>query len=206
MWPFFLVVLLTCIPAHAQSDYPRALSSKLLEDFENQTGWIAESPSPSEEIRLHAALRKGRPAALSDAEAGLVEQKLLKPDSQSSVLGVKLEFLDVYPFEVRIRPPRPIPIGPRVWTISFWVYANNIAHALYLRCDTEDGRPLAELFVGTLNFIGWKRLTVAVPDFLRGIDLAFDGFRILCDPMDLYSGVLYYYFDVISADVVEAPG
>ena len=69
-----------------------------------------------------------------------------------------------------------------------------------------------ELYVGTLDFTGWKKLTVAVPpspDGVHGIvqtspyfgdrpGVKIIGFRIDCDPM-LAKGAYYVYFDDMRA-------
>jgi hypothetical protein len=69
-----------------------------------------------------------------------------------------------------------------------------------------------ELYVGKLNFSGWKKLSVAIPpspDGKRGIiqsephygdrpGLKIVGFRIDCDPEEAY-GAYYIYFDDLRA-------
>jgi hypothetical protein len=63
-----------------------------------------------------------------------------------------------------------------------------------------------ELTMGTLNFIGWKKLTVAIPPnilqtefhytYKSGIQIT--GLKIETDPLDSY-GTYYVYFDDMRA-------
>ena len=63
-----------------------------------------------------------------------------------------------------------------------------------------------ELTVGTLNFIGWKKLTVAVPPSILQTDyhyayqsgLRVTGLKVETDPMDSF-GTYYIYFDDLRA-------
>ncbi len=61
-----------------------------------------------------------------------------------------------------------------------------------------------ELTVGKLTFMGWKKLTVAVPPSITQTDYHFTykdgikitGFKIECDPLEAM-GTYYLYFDDI---------
>jgi hypothetical protein len=132
--------------------------------------------------------------------------------SDRYVLGTKVEFLRRGHTSVTIYPTRPIPIEGITKTISLWVVGRNYNHELKLLLQDFFGRDY-ELYIGRLNFQGWKKMTVAVPpqaeDGFNGIvqrnyhynnalGIKITGFRIDCDPMEAY-GSYYVYFDDLRA-------
>jgi hypothetical protein len=138
------------------------------------------------------------------------EEGLNIPDKY--VLGTRVDFIHRGHTSVIFYPQRPIPIEGITKTISVWVVGRNFNHELKILLEDFFGRPY-ELYVGKLNFQGWKRLTVAVPpqaaDGINGIvqrnyhynnqmGIKITGFRIDCDPMEAY-GSYYVYFDDLRA-------
>jgi hypothetical protein len=128
------------------------------------------------------------------------------------VLGTKVDFIHRGYTSFTVYPLRPIPIEGISKTISVWVVGRNYNHELKLILQDFFGR-YYELYVGRLNFQGWKRLTVAIPpqaeDGFNGIvqrnyhynnqlGIQITGFRIDCDPMEAY-GSYYIYFDDLRA-------
>ena len=111
-----------------------------------------------------------------------------------------------------IYPLRPIPIEGISKTISMWIVGRNFNHEIKLLIQDFFGRDY-ELYMGKLNFQGWKKLTVAIPpqadDGVHGVvqrnyhynnqmGIKITGFRIDCDPMEAY-GSYYVYFDDLRA-------
>ncbi|MDR2069635.1 MAG: flagellar filament outer layer protein FlaA [Spirochaetaceae bacterium] len=138
------------------------------------------------------------------------EEGLNIPDQY--VLGTRVDFLRRGHSSFTIFPIRPIPIEGITKTISVWVVGRNYNHDLNILLQDYFGRPF-ELYVGKLNFQGWKKLTVAVPpqaaDGINGIvqrnyhynnqlGIKITGFRVDCDPMEAY-GSYYIYFDDLRA-------
>jgi hypothetical protein len=138
------------------------------------------------------------------------EEGLNIPDRY--VLGTRVDFLRRGHSSITIYPMRPIPIEGITKTISVWVVGRNYNHELKILLQDYFGRPF-ELYMGKLNFQGWKKLTVAVPpqaaDGINGIvqrnyhftnllGIKITGFRIDCDPMETY-GSYYVYFDDLRA-------
>ncbi len=90
--------------------------------------------------------------------------------------------------------------------VDFWAEwcgpCKRIAPTIDALASEFDGR----ITVGKLNFLGWKRLTVAVPPGIKQADyhyvarngLQFLGFRVDCDLDEAY-GRFYLYFDDLSA-------
>jgi len=130
----------------------------------------------------------------------------------NNVLGSRIDFLRRGYSEFFIYPLRPIPIEGITKEVSVWVAGRNYNHELYLLIEDFFGRPF-ELFMGRLNFQGWRKMTVAIPpqaeDGFRGIvqrnyhynnnmGIKIRGFRIQVDPWQAY-GSYYLYFDDLRA-------
>ena len=138
------------------------------------------------------------------------EEGLDIPDQY--VFGVRADFLRRGYNSMTIRPIRPIPIEGITKTVSVWVVGRNFNHELVLLIQDFFGRNY-EIYMGRLNFQGWKRLTVAIPpqsaDGMSGViqrsyhynnqmGIRITGFRVDFDPMEAY-GSHYIYFDDIRA-------
>jgi hypothetical protein len=128
------------------------------------------------------------------------------------VLGTRVDYLRRGHSSFTMYPIRPIPIEGITKTISLWVAGRNFDHDLVLLVQDFFGRNF-ELYVGKLNFQGWKQLTVAVPpqapDGRNGIiqrnyhynnqmGIKIVGFRIDVDPMEAF-GSYYVYLDDLRA-------
>ena len=128
------------------------------------------------------------------------------------VLGTRVDYLRRGHNSFMIYPTRPIPIEGITKTISMWVAGRNFKHDLYILVQDFFGRNY-QFFMGRLNFIGWKKLTVAIPpqaeDGFSGVvqrnyhynnqmGIKVMGFRIDCDLEETY-GNYYIYFDDLRA-------
>jgi len=128
------------------------------------------------------------------------------------VLGTRVDFLRRGHTSVNIFPLRPIPIEGITKTVSVWVVGRNYNHELNLLIEDFFGRSF-ELYMGKLNFQGWKKITVAIPpqaeDGFNGIvqrnyhynnqlGIKITGFRIDMDPWEAY-GSYYVYLDDLRA-------
>jgi hypothetical protein len=128
------------------------------------------------------------------------------------VLGTRVDFLRRGYNTFTIYPSRPIPIEGITKTISMWIAGRNFNHEVTILIQDFFGRDY-ELYMGKLNFQGWKKLTVAIPpqseDGISGVvqrnyhynnqmGIKITGFRIDCDPMEAY-GSYYIYFDDLRA-------
>ena len=127
-------------------------------------------------------------------------------------LGTRVDFLRRGFTDFFITPSRPLHIEGITKTVSVWAVGRNYYHSLYLQIEDFFGRPF-ELFMGRLNFQGWKRMTVAIPpqaeDGFNGIvqrnyhynndmGIKITGFRIAVDPWQAY-GSYYLYLDDLRA-------
>jgi hypothetical protein len=99
----------------------------------------------------------------------------------------------------------PIPIEGITKTISVWAVGRNYNHVLKVMLEDYFGRHM-ELTLGKLNFMGWKKMTVAVPPDIVQSEYHFTyksglrvlGFRVEGDPMESY-GTYYLYLDDLRA-------
>ena len=118
-----------------------------------------------------------------------------------NVLGAKVDFYKRGPHELLVSPVKPIQIEGLAKTLSLWVVGRNYNHVLKVIISDYFGQK-KELTVGKLNFMGWKKLTVAIPPSIRQDEahfsgrsgIQFHGLKIEFDMMETY-GEYYVYFD-----------
>ena len=128
------------------------------------------------------------------------------------VLGSRVDFFRRGFMSFTITPIRPIPIEGITKTVSVWVVGRNRNHELSLMIEDFFGRPF-ELFMGRLNFQGWRKLTVAVPpqadngmngivqrnfNYTTYMGIKVRGFRVHVNPWEAI-GSYYIYFDDLRA-------
>jgi hypothetical protein len=176
-----------------------------VDKFEQAGFWI--SKMSSDEGFTTTRLFEGSPAG----KQPIPEEKDLNiPDKY--VLGTRVDFLRRGYNTFTLLPLRPIPIEGITKTISVWVVGRNYNHTLKILIQDFFGREY-ELYMGKLNFQGWKKLTVAIPpqapDGRNGIvqrdyhynsqmGIKVTGFKVECDPMESY-GSYYLYLDDLRA-------
>ncbi|HBB42005.1 MAG TPA: flagellar filament protein FlaA [Treponema sp.] len=182
----------------------QALREVSVDRFEREGSWAVHISSDYGVIS--ARLFDGSPAAkdpLDDPNAADVD------DSQ--VLGVKTEFFRRGVNSFFITAARPIAIEGITKTVSVWVCGRNMGHNLWLLVQDYNGNNF-EIWMGSLEFSGWKKMTTAIPpspDGEHGIvqssvyhgnkpGLRIVGFRVDCNPMEA-RGAYYVYFDDLRA-------
>ncbi len=214
----FAVALITCGAAFAQTsslsepdastignDSARqALREVSVDRFEREGAWNTHISSDNGVIS--GRLFEGSPLAkepLNDASAA--------DTTDEKVLGVKVEFFRRGVNSFFITAARPIPIEGITKTVSVWVCGRNMGHNLWLLVQDYNGNNF-ELWMGSLEFSGWKKITVAIPpsyDGEHGIvqssvyhgdkpGLRIVGFRVDCNPMEA-KGSFYMYLDDLRA-------
>ncbi len=176
-----------------------------VDKFENAGFWL--SSMSTDEGFTTTRLFEGSPAG----KQPIPDEKGLNIQDKY-VLGTRVDFLRRGATSFLIYPIRPIPIEGITKTISVWAVGRNYNHQLYVVIQDFFGREYS-LFMGRLNFQGWKKLTVAVPpqapDGQNGIvqrnyhynnhmGIKIVGFRVVCDPMEAY-GSYYFYLDDLRA-------
>jgi hypothetical protein len=162
---------------------------------------------------IQSRLFEGSPAGkalepLADERYVGIDPKL----SDKFVLGIRADFFRRGFNDIFVMAKRPLPIEGITKTISVWVVGRNYNHKLFIILQDVFGSRF-ELPLATLNFQGWKKLSVAIPpqnaDGRSGIvqrnfhynshmGLKVLGFKIECDPMEAF-GTYYAYFDDLRA-------
>ena len=176
-----------------------------VDKFEHDGFW--RSTMSTDEGYVRSRLFSGSPA---DKQPIPGEEDLNIPDSY--VLGTRVDFLRRGHSSFTIYPTRPVQIEGITKTVSMWIAGRNFNHEITLLIQDYFGRNY-ELYMGKLNFMGWKKLTVAIPpqgqDGVSGVvqrnyhynnqmGIKIMGFRVDCAPMEAY-GSYYVYFDDLRA-------
>ena len=140
----------------------QALREVSVDLFEREGSWNARISSDNGVIS--SRLFDGSPASkepMAENE-GVTDER---------VLGVKVEFFRRGINSFYVTAARPIPIEGITKTVSVWVTGRNQGHNLYLLVQDYFGNNF-EIYMGSLAFSGWKKMTAAVPpspDGERGI-------------------------------------
>ena len=177
-----------------------ALREVSIDKFEREGSWYVHI-SPDDGV-IAARLFDGSPA-MKEPLPGDED----KADEDTQVLGVRVDFFRRGRDSFTITAGRPLPIEGTVKTISVWVCGRNQNHEMYVLVQDYFGRNF-ELYMGTLAFSGWKKLTCVVPpstDGEHGIvqssayygdkpGFKILGFRVDCNPMQA-RGSYYLYLD-----------
>ena len=169
-----------------------------VDKFEDDGFWQAKMPRDDGLIFLRRF--EGAPADRKPIPGDVKE-------SDKYVLGVKVEFLHRAVTNAEIVPIRPIPIPGITKTVSIWVVGRNVNNQLYLIVTDHFGN-LAKIYMGSLAFTGWKKLTAAIPPNIRQADPRYNDrqgitvqeLQIEFDPAQTY-GTYYIYFDDLTAVV-----
>jgi hypothetical protein len=171
-----------------------------IDRFEDPGFWLSSIPA-DRGLVMHRRLA-GEPADKEPIE-GEVEAGVEVTDE--NVIGMRVDFYRRGDATVSLRPVRPLAVPGIVKTISVWVVGRNFNHRLNLVVEDYFGN-VNVLPMGTLNFSGWKRLTVAVPPTLEqrkphyntetGIKIL--GFVVDANIDEAY-GTYYIYFDDMRA-------
>lgn len=177
-----------------------ALREINIDKFEREGSWSV-SISPDYGM-ISARLFNGNPLMKES-----LEEDEGKEAEDKTVLGVKVQFFRRGVNQFFIKSARPLPIEGIAKTVSVWVCGRNQDHQMYALVQDMFGHNF-ELYMGTLSFTGWKKLTAVIPpspDGEHGIvqqsafynnrpGLRIVGFRVDCNPM-LARGSYYMYFD-----------
>jgi hypothetical protein len=126
-------------------------------------------------------------------------------EQDKNVLGVKVDFFHRGYVGFEVYPTAPLPVEGIAKTVSVWVAGRNFNHTLTLLLQDYYGDRM-EVEMGKLNFMGWKKMTVAIPPAIVQSDYHYTyrdgirvvGFRIDCDPLEA-RGAYYVYLDDLRA-------
>jgi hypothetical protein len=202
------------IPAFAQNvqagapnaaDIGKDQAQQLLKEvsvdkFEDAAFWVVGMP-----LDMGIASAKRLQGSPSGKQPIPDEAALGIKEDDKYVLGVKVSFFHRGASFFVVRPENPIPVEGIVKTLSVWVVGRNFNHSLKVLFTDYNGQEQS-LTIGTLNFVGWKKLTVAIPPSILQSEYHFTyhsgiritGLEIDTDPLDSY-GTYYVYFDDLRA-------
>lgn len=179
-----------------QDTAQQALQEVSISRFEDPGFWRVFVPHDAGVI-THRRL-EGGPIDKEPIEAE-VAAGIDEPDD--FVLGVKTEFFRRGMTNISVEAIRPLPVPGIAKTISVWVVGRNFNHDLYVIIRDQFGNR-GQLYMGPMNFSGWRRMTAAVPPnivqrnihypHLAGIEIL--GFLIRPALLETY-GSYYVYFD-----------
>lgn len=168
--------------------------------FEDSSMWTASMPLDmgSVVLRRMEGGPQGKTPIADEQQVGIVEQ-------DKYVLGARVDFFRRGPSYVTIMSVNPLPIEGITKTISVWVVGRNYNHTLKIIVQDFNGQQ-DELTLGTLNFVGWKQLQVAIPPSIPQSEYHYStlaglkvlGFKIEFDPLEDY-GSYYIYLDDMRA-------
>lgn len=189
----------------AQQDLKEVSVSK----FENAGFWYGVFPRDDGLLFLRSF--PGNPLdkkpIQEDVDAGIVtlDQDGLIMEGDNFVLGAKVYFFRRGVINFAIKPVRPLPIEGITKTVSLWVCGRNTNHRLELVITDQFGHD-AIIDMGKLNFLGWKKLTVAIPPnivqrdyhYNNKMGVSVSALNIKCDLDETY-GNYYLYFDDLRA-------
>lgn len=175
----------------------QALAETGITSFETAAMWRTNMSRDFGSVKLRTTQNDG--SLDKEPLEGAVDSGINEPDE--NVLGVKISFAKRSHGDVMIYPQRPMPIEGITKMVHLWVVGRNANHVLKLLISDYFGNR-AELIMGTLNFSGWKELSVAIPPHIVQRDYHYndrmgirvEGFKIECDPVEAY-GDYYIYFD-----------
>jgi len=221
MKKFIIIALILCAGGfvHAQQGMGTPDSSRIgidsaqqmikeisVDKFEHDGFW--RTSMSSDEGYITSRLFAGSPANKQPIPD---EEGMNIPDLY--VFGARIDFLRRGHSSFHIYPTRPIPIEGITKTVSVWAAGRNFNHDLYLIIQDYFGRNY-QFYMGKLNFIGWQKMTVAIPpaldDGLSGVvqrnyhyqnnfGIKVMGFRVDCDMLET-RGVYYLYLDDLRAE------
>ena len=180
------------------------LADITINKFEDAAFWYATMPI--DQGFITARKLPGFPAEREILDAERIKNETDRGFALGGyALGVKVQYNRRGMNFFYVYPIKPLAIEGITKTISIWVVGRNYNHVLKVMLGDYFGNRM-ELTVGTLNFAGWKKLTVAIPPTIKQTDfhysykngLKFLGFKIECDLIDT-QGTYYIYFDDLSA-------
>lgn len=168
--------------------------------FEDAGFWRASMPI--DQGLIESRRFEGAPASKVPLEE---EEAIGIATPDDFVLGIKAQFFRRGNAEIFVQPTRPLQIPGITKTISVWVVGRNFNHRLNVVVADYFGN-VNILYMGKMNFSGWKQVTVAVPPTLRQRDPHYNdrmgvqilGFLIEPDLLETY-GTYYLYFDDLRA-------
>ncbi len=193
-----------------------SLVDKVLNDFENAEDWRAFGTSPLGVTRSQKKIQRGPIEDTYDPDNLTEEEERLFIPGENNVLGVKGFIKDRGFDRIEIKPPHQYIVKGIARQISVWALGRNFRHTLNVKLKDYRGK-IYKFQVGRLNYFGWRKLTVAIPGWVRQSarfslfdkNLKFVSLFVASDRLEV-GGEFYFYVDQLSMKidktVVNYPG
>jgi hypothetical protein len=203
----------TAQPAEAEEDLPAVVSDnpafkKLTElsvdSFEDPTSWNVNVSSDVAYIkarRFEGAPAAKKPLSTQNKDEQTAEAEQQDTEADKYVVGVKMDYVRRAITDVTLMSTAPLHVNGVVKVITLWAAGRNMPHKLSVIVRDVKGNK-HELYMGTLNYAGWKQLAVSIPSSILqsnpsyahivGLDII--GFKITTSLLDT-TGSYYAYFD-----------
>lgn len=178
------------------------LREMVVESFEDPSLWEVKVPTD----RAKVSYRRIIGGPLAKPVITIEDQTLRNRIQQVSitdeyVLGIKTEFYGRNEMAINAELRKPIFIPGLVKRLSLWVLGRNKRHELSIVLLDMDGN-VKKLPMGTLDFVGWKKLEVVIPDSVNQENIrnnTLNGLYLMNVVVDTYFedtvGIFYTYFD-----------
>ncbi len=126
-------------------------------------------------------------------------------ETANRVLGARINFVRRSRSQFTIKPVRPFYVEGVTKVVSVWVAGRNAAHELQLVVRDFNGNRRV-LSMGTLDFSGWKQMSVSIPENIVQTDthypdragMIIDGFIVRNNLVET-SGTFFVYLDDLRA-------
>jgi hypothetical protein len=202
--------LITNVPPDISVDEIKAL---VVEDFESSPEWTVETePKPytkgagDEKAKknpvpvLEVKIVNGAPSDMKPQEW----QANDKGTKKEKVLGVNFRFKYPGHNSVKLTPPKPIALPGRAKGLSIWVHGRG--NRYYLEAWVKDFHGSTHILkFGSVAFVGWKPLSVEIPEYVpQEVDsypatkiLTVEKFVLRADPSEQVRNT-FFFFDQLN--------
>ena len=186
------------------------LIDKTLNNFENAEDWRAFATSPLGVTKAQKRVQRGPIEDVDNPQNLTDEEKNLFIPGENHVLGVRGFIKDRGFDRIEVRPPHQYVIKGKGKQISVWVLGRKFKHTLSIKLKDYRGK-IYKIKVGRLDYFGWKKLTVAIPGWVRQSDrfsifdknLKFVSLYVTSDKLEI-GGDFYFYLDQLTIKIDRA--
>lgn len=141
------------------------IKDQLLSNFEASEDWRAYATSPLGDTKTKKVIQVGPVEDVRSPDDKTDKEKKDFVEGQNHILGVKTYFVDRGFDRVEVKPPHEYVVDGRAVQLSVWALGRQFRHTLYVKLRDYRGK-IHKLELGRLNFFGWRKLTVTIPQWL----------------------------------------
>ena len=183
------------------------LVDKVLNNFENAEDWRAFATSPLGTTKSRKRVQRGPIEDTYNPQNLTESERALFVPGENHILGVKGYFKDRGFDRIEVKPPHAYLIRGIGRQISVWALGRNFRHTLYVKLKDYRGK-IYKIKMGRLNYFGWRKLTVAIPGWVRQSvryslfdkNLKVVSLYVESDKLEV-GGEFYFYLDQLTMKV-----